>query len=214
MKKYLFAILLAIFTHTSHAEFVYPISAKKLKPMELGEAILLFMPDESLKNIYWDYRANDKNILWNTDGFKQEKLWNGEIQSFREGFIRIHVLGKKSSVLKKNKHELVWTVRYTTQINPKLGIKAISIAPGLTDEQCFGSLYEGCAFDIEDSLIKTGISVKKVCKERGAGFQILGYEISYPKRKRMFVRWNYNEGSGGSNANIELYTHSDNLCLF
>lgn len=115
MRKYLFVILFVCFSYTSHAESVYPSSAEKLNPMELGEAVLLFMPENSLDRIYWDFRANEKNILWNTDGF-EEKVWaNGITEVFREGFLRIHVLGNVSHVLKKNKHELVWTVRYITK---------------------------------------------------------------------------------------------------
>ena len=211
MKILLFAVLLLPIVVL--AQGVYPTTAQSLKPMELGEAILLLMPDKGANSVSWDHRAAS-NIQWLTEGWQSYPKVNS---IFRDGLMRIHVKGKTSTVLKKQKQELAWTVSYSSDENPAFGVKKISISPGVPGlpgkggEICFGSLYEGCAFAPQPSLNESGIRFKKLC-ERGVDGSshvigpggVTGFELSHPNRSVSFMRWHQNSGSGGTTNHIEL----------
>ena len=119
MKKLLFAVLLLPIV--ALAQSVYPTTAQSLKPMELGEAILLLMPDKGANSVKWDHRAAS-NIQWLTEGWQSYEIGT---TIFRDGLMRIHVKGKVSTVLKKQKQELAWTVSYSSDENPAFGVSVL-----------------------------------------------------------------------------------------
>lgn len=190
-----------------------PTPVAKLRSLELGEAILLLMPEKSSKGIDWDFRA-DAPIIWVTDGYKEETRENGDTVSFREGLIRVHVQGKKAHVLKKNKYELAWTVRYETHTNPKFGVESIGLYPGSQNETCFGTLYDGCDFGVSKSFKQAGISAKKICERSETQQHIIGYQLTFPGKKTTLARLEDNWGSGGTSSTAELMfsVSPSNLC--
>lgn len=201
-------------SESNYAKSVYPKTAEKIKPLELGEAILLFMPENSSKSVNWDFRENAA-IVWNTEGYEAENMGSNETLSFRDGLMRIEVLGKKSHVLKKNKYELAWTVRYSSHANPRFGIETISLSPGIlhTNEYCFGTLYDGCSFELYPSLKKIGISATQVCKTSKSQPHIVGYELSYSGKSTTYVRIEDDFGSGGQTSSVVLFFKKpSNLC--
>ncbi|MDO8754134.1 MAG: hypothetical protein Q7J80_09610 [Anaerolineales bacterium] len=166
---------------------VHPPSAKKLPSIELGQALLLFMPDEASKFVGWDFRS-EAQIVWLSDGYETRKDEKTQNTSVRHGLMRINVNGKKSTVLKKKKNELAWRVEYESNNPPKLGIETITLGPGTPTETCFGELYSGCAFDPIPSIKASGIKVKVLC---GGKHQIspidIGLELSHPGRRKIFA---------------------------
>lgn len=199
---------------SNHAESVYPKAAEKIKPLELGEAILLFMPENSSESIKWDFRENSA-IAWSTEGYKEENMGATETLSYRDGLMRIQVLGKKSHVLKKNKYELAWTVRYSSHANPKFGIETISLSPGIinSNEYCFGTLYDGCSFELYPSLKKIGISATQICENSKSKPQVVGYELTYSGKATTFARMENDFGSGGQTSSVMLlFKKPSDLC--
>ena len=151
-----------------------------------------------------DYRVNAQ-IFWITDGYKD---------SSREGLLRVHVQGKKSYVLKKEKYELAWTVRYATHSNPKFGVESIDLFPGVPNEICFGTLYDGCSFDPIHSIKAAGISAREICERSKSQQKIIGYQLSHPNRQGTLARWEEGWGSGGKESSFKLVfsVSSANLC--
>ena len=211
MKKLLFAVLLLPIV--ALAQSVYPTTAQSLKPMELGEAILLLMPDKGAKWIGWDHRA-ESNILWLTEGWESRRPKENSI--FRDGLMRIHVKGKVSTVLKKQKHEFAWTVSYSSKGNPGFGVEEILIEPGTGKEFCFGSLYDGCSFDPQPSLTASGIRFKKLCENNGTQFTVIVFELTHPNRSATMLRWVEDRGSGGvhNSVTLSLSPQAGELCKY
>ena len=197
-------IVSILFATVASSQSVFPPSLGKFKSYELGEAILLFMPDKQTKFVGWDYRVNAQ-IFWITDGYKD---------SSREGLLRVHVQGKKSYVLKKEKYELAWTVRYATHSNPKFGVESIDLFPGVPNEICFGTLYDGCSFDPIHSIKAAGISAREICERSKSQQKIIGYQLSHPNRQGTLARWEEGWGSGGKESSFKLVfsVSSANLC--
>lgn len=186
------------------------------RSFELGEAILLFMPDKNMEYISWDFRA-DAPIEWMTNGYKTEKADSkGEAESFREGLMRINVQGIESHILRKKKEELAWKIHYSTfNPNPKFGVESIQLQAGDSEGECFGELYDNCTFEAEKSMKDAGVFATKVCEnpERGGG-PVIGYELSFPNKEKTNARLETNGGSGGSNSLFMLIFKKDvkNLC--
>ncbi|MGY1489617.1 hypothetical protein ACW4YW_09405 [Methylobacillus pratensis] len=184
---------------TAYAEPVYPWIATAAGPLELGNAILLLMPDEKTEQISWDHQASGP-IVWLTDGFKTE----GE-HSYRKGLLQINVLGKPSYVLLRKKNILAWTITYSTSSNPKFGVENISLSPGAGNHQpCFGTLFEGCSFELLPSLQKTGIEVHTTCEAQKYQERIAVYQASYPNKRTTNIVFMESGGSGGSSSNVTM----------
>lgn len=191
------------------ASDTYPLDVKKLQSLELGQAILLFMPDEGSQYVGWDFRS-EAQVAWLNEGYEAKKDDKAQTTSVRHGLLRINVKGKKSTVLKKRKVELAWRVEYASSNPPKLGIETITLGPGTTTEACFGELYSGCAFDPIPSIKASGIKVKILCWDKRQSPPVnIGLELSHPKRKKVFARYKWWGGSGGEQAFITLLVHGD-----
>ena len=180
---------------------------------ELGTAIVLLMPDRGTKQYFWDHRANS-DVVWFDDGYRTENWKNGEVAYARRGLLRVNVHGRVSTVLKQRKLELPWTIRYESKGNPKFGVETISLAPGLPEEPCFGSLYENCAFDVLPSLRYAGIVARQFCKSDGTQYSHVGFKITHPSRAPALMIHKTGWGSGGRDSSIELRlgTESSSLC--
>jgi hypothetical protein len=179
------------------------------RSFELGEAILLFMPDKNMESVGWDYRI-DAPVIWLTDGYTAEDSRYKE-EAFRKGLIRINVEGVKSTILRKTKEELAWRIRYSTSNTPKLGVESIelSIDGGIGDKDadvCFGHLYNNCAFSPEKSMSAVGIHSTKICENNHSltAGKIIGFELTHPDKRKTFARLFYSSGSGGDSASFEL----------
>jgi hypothetical protein len=81
-------LLFLLFSSMADAGSVYPPSANELRSLELGEAILFFMPKEDAEIIAWDYHV-DGPIAWLTDGF--EPYPSNRRGFFREGRLKLEV---------------------------------------------------------------------------------------------------------------------------
>lgn len=174
----------------------FPSSTESLPRMELGNAIKMFMPPKD-KGIDWEFNVNGP-IAWMTEGY--ETVTN-QSRAQRSGLMRIDVLGKISTVLRKSKHELAWSVTYAAGSSiPKFGVETITFSP----DNCFGTMYDGCMFDPRPSMIRAGISFTERCSRGHAGNGVSVYILAFPARTPMQLLWTNSEGSGGGSSWLEM----------
>jgi hypothetical protein len=174
------------------------------RSFELGEAILLFMPNKN-ESVNWDYRI-DSPVIWLTEGYTETGNYEKFTEkAFRKGLMRINVDGIKSTILRKNKEELAWRIHYSTDNEARFGVEsiALSIDGGVNDdrESCFGNLYGNCVFNPEKSMLNYGIHFKKLCEHEG----YTGYELTHPDKSKTLARTVLNYGSGGEESWFEIY---------
>lgn len=197
---------------TAATDTLFPSEAAALRPYELGQAILLFMPPEE-EPVTWAIGVNG-SVAWLTDGYRDEQSSDGTFAYLREGLLRVHVMGERSQVLKKVMQELAWSVKLSTTGNPKWGPEVISLTPGLPDEICFGSLYLGCQFDPSESMKRAGITATRICEQSISGSTIIGFQLVHPSKEKTLARWRDDGGSGGITSSFELVLvdKKDRLC--
>jgi len=179
----------------------YPAALKYLPQLELGTAVLHFMPPAESELIDWSFNA-DGPVAWETVGYTSDI--HGDT-STRKGLLRVHVLGTFATVLRQVKNELAWEVRYTTTESAKWGPQSIELAPGVDDEGgCFGTLYSGCSFDPRASLTQAGIAHSVVCSSSNEGNGTSVFTLSYPGRAPMLLAWSTSTGSGGKSSFLTM----------
>ena len=176
--------------------------------LELGSVVLLLMPDRNQKRIGWDHRSESK-IIWIDNGYARVNRPDGKSASVRRGLVRTNILGKPVTVLRQRREELWWTVTYETSGNERHGPEFIEVSPGTPNETCFGSLYEGCSFEIEPSIRSAGIKLTSVCDIGGGSYKMKGYTVSHPTKAEIQMRVTDSWGSGGASTNIELLYELD-----
>jgi hypothetical protein len=182
---------------------VYPVELQGTRPFELGELVLLLMPDSGVRPVGWDFRA-ESPILWRTVGYETVQR-KGASLYIRNGIVRAHIQGKKSTVLRQRVVELGWGVKYSSTINPNFGPQEITIEPGPPREPCFGSTYTGCDFEEPlSSLAQAGIAATKLCGKRGTGDIVSAFSLTHAGRRPTVMVWETSGGSGGSSAWLTL----------
>lgn len=129
----LFALLATAATATlvcaQTTQGVYPKELQGRKPFELGDLVLFLMPNSDERSVGWDFRA-DSPILWKTAGYEIAPGEGGTSIYTRVGFMRVHVLGEKSTVLRQRVTELGWSVTYSNTSNPNFGRRKSRSSPG------------------------------------------------------------------------------------
>ena len=179
---------------------VHPPSARSTPRQELGAAIRMLMPPTGTQPLEWDF-LSDAPIDWLTDGYASR----GTDYHYRKGLLRVDVLGRITTVLRKRKMELAWVVEFSTGSPPKMGVETIKFEPGDgVIEACFGSVYDNCWFDPRPSMERAGIGFKQLCSEGNLGNGSKLYALSAPGKAPMRLKWTMSEGSGGAGAWIEL----------
>jgi len=189
---------------TQPTQGIYPETLQGAKPFELGELILLLMPDSGATSVGWDHRA-DSRIVWQTTGYEAAPRADGTSKYIRNGIVRVHIQGKISTVLRQRIDELGWTVSYSSDGPPNFGPEEIAIEPGLPQEACFGTNYDGCDFDEPlTSLSSAGIGATKICGKREMGVASSAFLLTHAARRPTVLVWVTSGGSGGSSAWLTL----------
>lgn len=201
-------IIFILVSPFSWAKDVYPPSVKNLPSIELGQVILLLVSAKKSKDFVGWNHLSEGPVIWLDDGYTHPESGPEKDTWVRRGLMRINVLGKTATVLKKRNLELAWQVTYRNWGNPSLGVSSITLEPGTPSEVCFFSNTGGCAFDPIPSLKSSGFKVKEICKTM-SGNLVTDYELTHPKRKRTYISVTYNYGSGGENTSITLWTHNE-----
>jgi hypothetical protein len=192
---------------------VYPAELRDTKSLELGQLVLLLMPDSGSQYIGWDYRVNSP-ILWQTSGFNEFPMGGAE----RVGLVRVNIQGSTATVLRQRVEELGWSVIYSTNKPAKFGPREIDIRPGTPtgDGQCFGTNFDGCDFkEPTASLLSAGIQVKKLCAKQWGAEGISVFLLAHSDRKPTILVWQTSGGSGGSSSWLTLKLNDEpgsNLC--
>lgn len=180
---------------------VYPKSLQGTKSLELGELILLLIPDTPADQFGWDYRVNSP-ITWLTNGVEY-----GGMSATRRGVVRVNIGGKKATVLRQKTEELGWSVIYKTDGNPNFGPAEIEIKPGgvAPEDICFGTNFDGCAFDAPlPSLSAAGIVATPICEKTSLGEEYKAFLLKHLDRRPTVMVMVTGGGSGGVSSSITL----------
>jgi hypothetical protein len=209
MKTIKVFILSLLLCNTGHASN-YPKTLKSIEPIELGQIILMLSKFDG-DRVRWDYKVNDKHIIWITDGVE----YSGS-ETLRKGVSRINVLGRYATVLHQKKEALGWQVTLKTNNNPNFGPTYILVAPGLESEDgCFGVIYENCAFKLEPSFNSLNIKYKIVCSNMldSTNFDKV-YSIKLKNGKNVLITYSQSSGSGGTSNAIKIWftTNQNSVC--
>ena len=139
-------------------------------------------------------------VRWTTAGFETTEM-GAEI---REGWARVRVKGRTSTVLKQVLEELPWSIRLDSTGNENFGPQEIVIDP-----VCFGVQYDNCMFSADEAFTTHRFNAKLLCKS-GLSFSYTSYYLlSAPGRANMIAAYGYSEGSGGASTDLTL-TLADN----
>lgn len=204
IQKIVLAFTLSLAAAHAAPQNTLSTNTRKIPSNELGQVILLLMPSINQKFIPWDHRS-ESYINWIDNGYISESRPAGDT-AIRRGLVSVNILGKKSTVLRKKRQEILWTIQFESQGNPKFGAENLIIQPGTPKEPCFGSLYEGCDFEATPSLTAAGIKWKEICEYNNASEQtyIKGYELHHPDRAITHAQLRTDGGSGGSSTSFIL----------
>ncbi len=191
----------------------YPVTLKKLPQQEFGQLVYKLMPNKTEEKLYWDFRSNDKSIIWLDSFYVEKKLEDGTFHSSRKGVARVNVLGKKSTIVDHRTYELPWSVMMEGTVG-KFGPNTISLYPATVSREneniCFGENFDNCEFSPFKSLTKASIKFKKVCEKN---FGALNFEEAYlltaPNKKAVYGVWQSSSGSGGT-SNLFRIDYSEN----
>ncbi|MGU3310608.1 hypothetical protein [Acinetobacter sp. M5A5_2a] len=179
----------------------------KLRQQEFGQLVLKFMPDKNDQEFYWNYRANDPNVIWLDKSYIETKLDDGTYYSSRKGIARVNVLGIKGKYLDHKEYEIPWAIMFEGMVG-KFGVDSISFYPAMPEREgdiCFGEGFSDCEFSPFKSLSKAGISFKKICdKQFSAGNFEKAYILSKNSKKSVYGIWGASSGSGGSSNSFKL----------
>ncbi len=185
-------------------EEIFPISLQGRKTFELGELVLLLMPDAAQEMVGWEHRSNS-DIQWITSGYTQREVANGETEYYRDGMARVNIKGKISTVLRERVAELGWLVSYRSASPPKFGVESIHLVPGTREESCFGTNYEGCWFESPvKSLSSASITPKLLCSVEKGSEGVKAYELQHYGKRSVVLYWHESGGSGGSSSWLVL----------
>jgi hypothetical protein len=180
---------------------IHPSTLKNKKSTELGSFIKDLMPHEN-KSTSWGWLSEDPRLLWLDDGIKSENNIN-----IRRAVVRINVMGEASTILMKNTNELAWLLTYSTKNDRKFGPEIMELKPGLDgSEQCFGTLYSGCSFNLLPSLNAAGVSVQEICPEirYNTGNYAKIFLIKAKEKKPTYIKYDFSSGSGGNTSSISI----------
>lgn len=195
----------------AEAIHVNPASLQNLPSIELGQAILKFMPS-TIETVDWSKNANDKNFKWLDSKYVEAtRNDNGTIYSTRRAVYRGNVNGVKSTFLEKRVYEMPWLVTLRGEKQGKFGVDSVTFFPYVLASDpddsgmCFGSTHKNCDFMPFNSLKRVGITYKKICENQmGAGNFDIVYLLSASGKKNTYGIWSQSTGSGGSSNAFEL----------
>ncbi len=187
---------------------IYPFSAKNLKSIELGQAILSLMPPIGMESVLWSYQQNSQNIFWIDNHYKSNQGQNDTYNS-KNGLMRINVKGSKSTIFKNRDLELAWSIVLQKFGDPASGPEAIELKPGINDgdANCFGSKTTNCTFNPLASLVLAGIKAKEICNKEGVS-GAKGYLLKAKDKRPIKLSLITSAGSGGASSWITLYIDS------
>lgn len=175
---------------------VAPRVAAPLAPIQLNDLIFASLVPATATNVAWDHPA-DAPILWLTDG-----IASTEEGGYRIGLARVRVGDQVSTVIKRRREELAWTISLRTRHNPKHGPETIGIEPGVENDQCFGTLYDGCDFEPAVFMASPNYAATLVCTEPNGSDTVETYRLAAPGRHVATLRHARSCGSGGCSSAI------------
>jgi hypothetical protein len=166
-----------------------------LPTIDLPALVFDAMPPTGALVLGWDHMLNAP-IQWVTNGTETTQTgWN-----LRTGFARVRVAGRITTVLRKIKEELPWSVTLEGQFARAPDDVEIR-AGGDGDNACFGSLNGNCTFTPEEAFKTLAFTSTLICKQDSAGSDFTSYyRLVAPDRTTMIAAYTFSAGSGGEST--------------
>ena len=185
---------------TTPALPIEPSSLSTLEPVDLPTLVLAAMPTAGTRVLGWEHMLQAP-IRWSTDGFTTTETG----AKIRDGWARVRVNGRVSTVLKQGKEELPWTVELDSTANENYGPQEISIKAGGNDEnQCFGSLYDNCTFTAVEAFQSPVFKTQFLCQVGPLNDYKRYYMLTASGRAAVVAAYEHDEGSGGVTTELTL----------
>lgn len=185
---------------------VMPQMLEGKESYEVAELIEALMQPVGTSNGFpWDTMANS-DIFWNPAGVSFE-----DGTAFRNGLVRVNVLGSISTILRSRVEELFWSISLAAVQNPSFGANVIAVEPGGVDElSCFGVMNTLCRFDIEESLRNSGLDYHKgeIC-DVGLQRTLDLYIVSKQGYRDVYLVQQTDAGSGGAKTTLSMTMNSE-----
>lgn len=170
---------------------------------ELGEVVRWFLLERDGGVAAWSMMGGpDSPIRWETDGVAEDR--DG---AYRLGRMDILVEGVGTQVLRQVVERLPWTVRLGNGSIRKFGPAWVEIEP---DSACFGQPGL-CAFEVEGTLRRGGVSYRKVCEQRVGGSMERLYRVGASGRQQAWLWHATSAGSGGQSSQVALHYRLETL---
>jgi hypothetical protein len=176
--------------------------------LELGQAVLLLMPDAGGSGVGWDHRAEAESIQWIDNPVR---TWRdgalGPHMQRRDGAMRVHLMGRHSRVLRQRPEELWWLVQMEAIGDAGTGVQSILLAPGGVGlaPACVGPFAEGCGFDALPSLAASGIAAEALCEAADGEHRIRVYRLTHPQRRPTLLQVSDGLETGVGPTSLTLY---------
>jgi hypothetical protein len=174
--------------------------------LDLAELVAAVLPAKGTEHLDWDYLVGSPLIAWQTNG-----VGTATGDSLRIGLVRVRAGERASTVLRRSREELAWTVIIGTGGAPKFGPNWIRILPGVfPDQQCFGTRYAGCTFTAAQALASAKLTSMIICRPMESGKnKIEVYAVSAPRKGTSLLVYNNSGGSGGEISELTIRPMSD-----
>lgn len=177
---------------------VFPLEARALDPQPLPALIESLLPDAGQSQLAWTHGIN-ASISWVTRGY--EAAGN---RYERVGLARVTVDGEFATLLEREVNEIAWTVTLQTSEPAKFGPTMVEISPGPPGSSCFGDLFTGCFFTVQQALATLeGVSTKICDRDLNTGNGVAVFRLR-TRTKLGYIRYYSNTGSAGQNSWVEI----------
>jgi hypothetical protein len=188
-----------------------PSDLRRSPVFTLGQAVLMFMPQQKERRLPWDHLAQDQDrpaVLWLDDPTAQGTSVfdeNPRIRTMRRGVMRIWVDGKPVTRLGTRLQELWWGVQMESIDDARWGVEVVRFWPGYpTPGSCWGWPYQGCHFNPMASLQSAGIKVTLLCRSIEEVPWSTAYLLKYPGRADTILIERFEGGSSGGSTVLAL----------
>lgn len=180
---------------------VWPRTAEKLAPIDLGDLVAAALPSKG--EFTWSTLLIPR-VHWLTDGVGR----TGSGFSVRNGVARVRAHNVKTTVLRQQWEELGWGVELLTEGNAKWGPTSVTIFPGFEGiGSCFGIEFKGCTFPAS-ALNGSKIRLTKICQGGSGSANITAFRAVASDGRAGTVLYHTDAGSGGQTNKVTVTSNS------
>jgi hypothetical protein len=177
---------------------ISPAEARRLRPFELSQLVLMLLPSRATTELSWSYRHGAPGLRWGV--YDPDNPADGP----RSAVARVRVAGRPLySFLSGRPVEVVWRVRLdgaagTTVSRPTV----IQVTP--SDAACYGKQAGPCSFPDRAALFSPPMKAKRLCSYGGENNHSTAYAVSAPGKRPAIVIYVVSTGSSQELSWLEI----------